>query len=260
MGGAGGAAGPVRWARLSAGSSWGWFDHRLHPQDLRAPGDRTRSQELGRWSVALRYGGEPVTARGTVRFVPLRGAVQVDLDPAPPGVSAQVLQGRLPGLFLAADPARQVVVLDADGEPYLELGRSNRRDTGSRTHVEDQQARGVVVPAPDGEVRWEPLPGPSASWLDPRLAVEPVGEDVAAAGEPAVLRRWEVPLLVDGRPVALSGQVRWVPGAELERAVRTAAPGGGAPRGLLVGGAAGLLLAGAVLARAAEQGPAPHPR
>ncbi len=225
--GAGGAGSPVpRWALLSRGSSWGWFDHRLHPADLPAPRDRTRTARLAAWTVPLRYGGSPVTLSGEVRFVPLRGTLQVSVDPPPDGVQAQVLQGRLPGLLMTAAEGSDVVVLGSDGEPFLELGRSSRVNVRSRTHVEDQQARGQDVEPAAAAPVYQPLPGPSHSWLDPRLAYAPAAppDDVVRAGRTAVLSRWEVPVVVGGVRQALTGEVRWVPSADLERDLRTAAP------------------------------------
>lgn len=249
VGGGRRAAGPVRWTLLSRGTSWGWFDHRLHPADLGAPADRTRAQELAGWSVALRYGGRPVTASGQVRFAPVRGTLQVTVDPPPPGVQAQVLQGRLPGLFLSAAPGTSVTVLGADGEPFVELGPVSRVNTASRTHVGDRQARGEAAGPAGGRTVYAPLTGPSHSWLDARLAADgAVPDAVVRAGRTATLRRWEVPVVVDGRPAALGGEVRWVPSADLERAVSSGdVPDREGPPLPLVGGGAVVALLGAVV-------------
>lgn len=251
VGSAGAGSATPRWVLLSRGSAWGWFDHRLHPSDLPAPQDRTREARLAGWQVPLRYGTQPVRLSGEVRFVPLRGTLQVTVEPAPAGVRAQVLQGRLPGLLVTAEPGTDLVVLGAEGEPFVELGRRNRVNVRSRTHVEDQQARGQAVEPATAAASYRALPGPSHSWLDPRLAYAPgtAPDDVVRAGRPAVLQRWEVPVLVGGVRQALRGEVRWVPSADLERDLRTAdAPerGRGLPAGP-VGAAVVVAVLGAVV-------------
>ena len=153
-------------------------------------------------------------------------------------MQAQVLQGRLPGLFLSAAPGTSVTVLGADGEPFVELGPvSSGEHRQPHACRRPPGARGGGRTAPVARTVYAPLTGPSHSWLDARLAADgAVPDAVVRAGRTATLRRWEVPVVVDGRPAALGGQVRWVPSADLERAVSSgdvpdrrgppAAPGG----------------------------------
>ena len=214
---------PPRWTRLSGGSSWGWFDHRLDPEGP-PPADRTRPAVLGMWKVPFRYGGSPVVAAGTSRFEPLRGAIEVSVDPAPDGVAAQVLQGRLPGLFVANTGREPLTVLDEDGQPYVRLSpEGSALNVSSRLHLEDQRARGqqaLALPAPG--TSFQPLEGSSRAWLDARLryAGGTPPEAALRAADPTVLSRWRVPVLVGTQRAALTGQVRWVPSAVAERKVR----------------------------------------
>jgi hypothetical protein len=250
------AGGPARWRTISTGTSWGWFDHRLHPERLAAPPDTTRAVELGTWSVPLRYDGEPVEVRGRTRFQPLLGGFAVTADPGPAGVVVQVLPGRLPGLRVEPPPGRTLLVRGADGEPYARLGPQGLEvNSASRTHVEDRAARGELVDPPAPGPRWTP-PDPSVTahtWLDARLRYpeDLPPDDVLRRGEPVVLQRWSVPVEVDGAPAALTGEVRWVPDPAGQAAAgATGADGAGAPAAAwLLAAAVGALVGAVVLLR-----------
>ena len=254
------APAPPRWAQLSRGSSWGWFDHRL---DVESPTirDRSRPADLGIWEVPLEYGGRPVIVQGVTRFEPLRGTFEVTVDPAPDGSTAQALQGRLPGLFLTNTGGPPVTVLDQDGQPYVRLDPAGSvLNVNSRLHLEDLRARGETAAAvPPAGVSFEPLPSTSRTWLDSRLRYEDgvPPERALTSREPTVLGTWRIPVLVGARPSELTGQIRWVPRPADEFAARSGAsdPAGRSgvlTAGLLVGGGA-LLLAVALLARRATR-------
>ncbi len=243
-----------RWVRVSDGDSWGWYDHRLHPEQLRAPEDPEREARLGEWEVPLRYGDAPVTVGGAVAFRPLLGSLQVTADPAPAGLTVQALPGRLPGLFLSAQPGVEVTVLGRDGEPFLRIA-----DTGvevnqsSRTHVEDRAARGQAAgpPSPTPDFRLVAAGARTYTWLDARLRypAELPPDEVLRADGPTVLERWRVPVELDGRSLALTGEISWVPEAAAAARVGGVvdAPDDGSVVPYAVGGAGVLVLAGAVL-------------
>jgi hypothetical protein len=247
--------GPPKWVRVSAGSSWGWYDHRLHPEQLSAPQDEQREARLGGFEVPLRYGAQSVVARGTVRFRPLLGSFLVSADPGPQGLSVQALPGRLPGVFLSAPEGTDVAVAGRDGEPFLQITAAgvavNER---SRTHVEDRQARGEAAGPPSTAPAFRLVaPGTrSYTWLDARLRYpdDLPPEAALSADGPTRLERWEVPVQVGGQPAALTGAISWVPEASAAEQVSGRAEPEGS-RGLLLpvlGGGALLVLAGAVLA------------
>ena len=246
----GAATDEPRWVRISAGSSWGWFDHRLHPDRQGAPPDPTRAVELDRWRVPLRYGADDAEVRGLVRFVPLLGGFVVRADPAPEGLTVQALPGRLPALLVANPGGRAVTVLGADGEPFLRFTAAGLQvNEASRTHVEDRRARGLAAGVPGPEPRFT-APDPAATswtWLDARLrypaALPP--DDVVERGQEAVVERWSVPVEVDGERTALTGEVRWVPDPALAAVSGSRAPGG---RAAVVTAAAVAVLAAAVVA------------
>jgi hypothetical protein len=164
--------GPPRWVQVSAGSSWGWYDHRLHPEQQAAPQDELREVRLGGFEVPLRYGAQDVVARGTVRFRPLLGSFLVSADPGPQGLSVQALPGRLPAVFLSAPAGTDVAVAGRDGEPFLRITeRGVEVNERSRTHVEDRQARGRAAGPPSTTPAFRLVaPGTrSYTWLDARL-------------------------------------------------------------------------------------------
>lgn len=205
--------GPARWAQISAGDSWGWYDHRLHPAELVAPADEGRTSRLAQFEVPVRYGTQRSVVRGTVTFQPLLGTFSVAAGPAPAGLVVQALPGRLPGVFLSNPERTPLTVLGRDGEPFLRFGplgvEVNER---SRTHVEDRQARGIAAGPPSTQPAFRLVApgGTSYTWLDTRLRYpqELPPPSVLSAGEPTVVTRWQVP--VQGAP-ALTGTVSWVP-------------------------------------------------
>jgi hypothetical protein len=220
--------GAPRWVRISEGSSWGWYDHRLHPGELTAPADTRSEALLGEFSVPLRYGERTVEVRGTVRFRPLLGSFLVSADPGPEGLSVQALPGRLPGVFLSVPPGPDVLVQGRDGEPFLRITAAGVEvNTSSRTHVEDRQARGEQAGPPAPTPTFE-LVGPgtrSYTWLDVRLRYpqDLPPADVLRADRPSVVQEWQVPVSVAGAPAALTGDVTWVPEADAAQQVVGAA-------------------------------------
>ena len=235
-----------RWVRVSRGSSWGWYDHRLHPEQIAAPRDTGRQARLGEWEVPFRYGERDVTVRGHLQFRPLLGQYVATADPAPAGLDVQALPGRLPGLLLVNADRRPLTVLGRDGEPFLRWSAAGLEvNEASRTHVEDRQARGEATAGPPSDTpRWRLVDpaGTTHTWLDARLAAP--DQPPADPGSPSA-RPWEVPVVLgSGERAALTGEVTWWPSAE------TAAAGDG-DRGTLplaLGAVAVVALAGTVLA------------
>lgn len=246
--------GAARWVQISTGDSWGWYDHRLHPEDLTAPADEDRPAELARFEVPLRYGDVAVTAQGRVTFRPLLGTFDVAADPAPQELTVSALPGRLPGVFLVAPQG--VTVLGRDGEPFARFTPAGVEvNVHSRTHVEDRQARGLPAPQPSTSPAWELVAAGAQSytWLDARLRypADLPPEDVLRRSEPTVVQRWEIPVLVAGRTQTLTGDVTWVPEADAAARVGSprAAPDSGRLPVVLLAGALGVLLAAAIVLR-----------
>jgi hypothetical protein len=234
------------WVPLSAAPSWAFFDPRMSTVDLQVPVGGRREveevEELAAWSVPLRYGDQPVSVEGALERRPATGRFETSLDPAPAGISAVVAQGYVPSISVQAAAGREVTVLGRDGRPFLRFGSGGAQlDRGSPTHRDDVLARGR--PLAGDETGWIPLPGYGTTWADVRLrfpAEDPPAE-AADATAPVEVARWEIPVVVDGVPQALSGSIRWLPN---ERA-----DGGSSwTTGGLVGAAALLAACGAALA------------
>lgn len=250
-----GGGGTPRWAQISAGDSWGWYDHRLHPAGVRAPADPTRPARLSEFEVPVRYGEQRSSVLGHVQFVPLLGAFQVTAEAAPPGLVVQALPGKLPGIFLSNPERMPLTVLGSNGEPFLRFGADGVEvNENSRTHVEDRQARGLPAGLPSAEPGFRLVApgGTSYTWLDARLRYPsdlPPESVLRATGTTAVAD-WSVPVeLAQGRD-QLRGRISWVPeasaaGGFAERVVER--EDGGRPW-LAIGLAALIIVGAAVLA------------
>lgn len=242
-----------RWARVSRVGTWAEFDPRLHPPTTVSPQQRAAAKDLvvATWRIPLRYGSTPLAATGHVSFTPIRGGFVTAVTAAPKGIVANALQGELPGVLLQVPAGRTVVVLGAQGEPFLRFSAGAvEANTSSPSWVADQRARGNAVPPAGGTagVHWQRVAAaPSFSWLDSRLrypADQPPA-DVVARSSASVVRRWSVPLIVDGTAAALDGTDTWVPRAVATRQITgepSVAPAARHRTGLLLGGLTGLVL------------------
>lgn len=238
------SAAPV-WVPLSTGPTWAWFDPRLSPAFLQVPvGGRQdnveTSEDVATWSVPLRHGTEALSVEGALERRPVTGRFESTIDPLPDGISAVLGQGYVPTLSMQAAPGREVTVLGRDGQPYLRFGATGAEvNRDSPTYRDDLMGRGRL-PGPT-EVGWAPLPG-TTTWLDTRLRfpAEDPPEQFAGAEQPVDVARWEVPVIVDGAPLALTGAIRWIPNGRAADSPWTLAAVIGGVLLLLAGG--GLLL------------------
>jgi hypothetical protein len=247
------------WVPLSAAPTWAFFDPRMSPAKLQVPvGGRQEVEEveeLAAWSVPLRYGDQPVSVEGALERRPVTGRFETALDPAPAGVSAVVAQGYVPSISVQAAAGREVTVLGRDGRPFLRIGSDGAQlDRGSPTHRDDVLARGR--PLAGDETGWFPLPGSGTTWADVRLRFPAEGPpaELAHATAPVEVARWEIPILVDGAPQALSGPIRWVPNARVGGGSSWATGGLVGAAVLLVVGGAALVLRSRRMAAAAGDG------
>ncbi len=213
----------ARWVRISRRSTWTWFDHRMHPGTVRVGQesiDGQRRARLDDWKVPGQLGGRRLDVSGHVEYRPLRGNVVTSFSgpaaPAP-GVQVQLLPGRLPGLFLVNTGARPVTVWGRDGQPFARIGRRGVEvNLRSRTNVEDQVAKGRrrTLNVPDGPPVWKRVSSDGHyAWLDVRArygrAAPP--QSVTDGTSKRLLGRWQVPIEVGGRRIALRGKTSWVP-------------------------------------------------
>jgi hypothetical protein len=127
-------------------------------------------------------------------------------------------------LVVRADPGSVVEVPGYEGEPYVRIGADGTVEVNQRAPsrwINDERyetsadgAPGdVAVDAPprwevvgtDGEYAWHDH---RVHWMAPSLPrqVDP------AAGTPQPVQDWTVPVVVDGQPVTVVGELVWLPG------------------------------------------------
>lgn len=252
-----GAGVAPHWVQLAAAAGWTWFDPRLSPQYLQVPiGGRidvAGEKDIAAWSIPLRYGSAAARITGALVRRPVAGRFETSMDHPPAGLAAVIGQGYVPSLSLQFAPGHQVTVLGRDGQPYLRFdGSALSLSRDSPTYRDDLLVRGAQVPTDTG---WATVSELTTSWQDIRLKYpsdDPPAR-LAGATSPVEVARWQVPVLLDGRPGALSGAIRWIPNP-------TAATGWPLRTPLLVGGAILLLLVGAVLVRRTRRLAAEHRR
>ena len=207
-GGGGGGSGPERFVRVAREPAWGWFDHRMHADDVALDPALRQGRNvvrLSEWRVPFRYGDRAGEFRGHVEFRPVLGAFRTAVRSLPPGVTADVLQGRVPGLFLRYAGAGPLVVLGAAREPFARLApAATEVNLASPTYVEDLTLRGLtptVAADATAEPRWQRVAtAPALTWLDRRLT----GQEGTSAG-------WRIPLRLGATEAAIEGVTEWVP-------------------------------------------------
>lgn len=232
-----------RWMPLSSGTSWGWYDHRMHGEQLAAPSDAPSEVVVGRWEVPLRVDGRAVTVRGQTVAGPPAGSVVARLTSdreLEAGVRATLLPGAVPGLLLEVDDGHEALVRGEAGEPFLWFhdGRVQANTASPTWHRVGGQADPTSVNAA-AEPSWQVVgDAQRLGWIEPRASAA-VPEDPPADG--TVLSTWAVPVEVDGRTTTIVGELRWV-------ARRTAgAARGGLPWLDVAMAAAGMAVVGALL-------------
>jgi hypothetical protein len=208
------------WRTVSRTGSWGWFDHRLHDRarpltpELRAARTTVR---LADWTVPLRYGGRDVTVKGHVEYRPVLGAFRTTVDRTPPGADVDVLDGRVPGVFLRWHGDATLTVAGIGAEPFARLtSNSAEVNAASETWQDDQRLRGqaVTTPADPHTPRWQrQARQPQLTWLDRRLAYAPGAppDDVARSAKPTTLVEWTIPVTVGTTHDAITGTTTWQP-------------------------------------------------
>lgn len=201
-------ADPQRWAAVSTDVSWRWYDPRLHPDHVRGPAADQADQPavLAAWSIPLRYGNDVATAGGTIDWVPATGRFGSAVDPPPSGVAATVIINTPPRVVLNA-PGSGVTVLGESGEPLLRTTPDGawEGNLDSPTYRASLLADARPVPT-GGGWRYHSAPG-LVSWVDVRLRLPGAlhaPASAAAEADPS----WSIPLVVDGRQVALTGSSR----------------------------------------------------
>ena len=139
--------------------------------------------------------------------------------PAAGGVRWRILGGD-ELLEVAVDGPREVIVLGHQDEPYLRIGPDgafeNRRSPTVALHRERYRTE---IPGHEAheELNADAAPdwvrvsnAPRWAWHDHRIHwMSPRGPDVTQ--ETVLYPRWEVPVLIDGEPAVVAGELRFIP-------------------------------------------------
>ena len=253
------------WKRLSRQPNWGWYDHRLHPDENYIPPEIVKAKkvaELGRWRVPLRYGDQPGEIQGRFEYRPPLGAytmVQKSSQQPAPGVTIQVVSASVvPAFFIKNESPTPIVVLGGQGEPVARFGAKGgvtEVNVKSPTWVEVQQAL-AKDPSDEADAaappKWQQVAPTSAwNWLEFRAAAPKSDppQGVIEAGKTVTVKTWSIPYLIGGQHGSIDGFTEWVPIAELQkRAAGVGSAGGSKGGGSNTGVYAGMGLVAAVLA------------
>ncbi len=216
-----------RWVRVATDPAWGWFDRRLRrvaAADAHAAGkDTGRVENLGGWTIPLRFGGVPVALHGRFQLAPTPAGVFTTRLTSPeepfPGVRVQLIAGRIPALYLENTGDEPVVVLGAAGEPFLRIGPEGtsanvRSPTWQRTGKAE-----VTTTAPPIDAKTAPAwrtqsSTPRYAWIEFRAAPPATEPPRALARTHATVRRWTVPLRRGAVHAVVGGAIEWIPSAE----------------------------------------------
>jgi hypothetical protein len=164
------------------------------------------------WLSALAVGslGLPAVAAAHGPTNPAASRWQARVTGVPAGLHAQAIDGDL-RLWLRADPADTVVVIDYRGAPYLRFSRAGvfvnlRSAMWYVNHI--PRLTPPLSLGPHTTPHWQQVSsGHSYLWQDGRLqalsrTVLPVGSNDAG--------RWSIPLTINGRPARITGRLyRW---------------------------------------------------
>jgi hypothetical protein len=144
------------------------------------------------------------------------------------------VQGDLPASFevlggdaflvVRADPGAVVEVPGYEGEPYVRIGADGTVEVNQRSPsrwINDERYETSAEGAPgdvavDAPPRWEVVgSGGQYAWHDHRIhwmAPSLPRQVDPAAGTPQAVQDWTVPVVVDGEPVTVVGELVWLPG------------------------------------------------
>ncbi|MGA9857332.1 MAG: hypothetical protein WBQ18_05675 [Solirubrobacteraceae bacterium] len=129
----------------------------------------------------------------------------------PAGLRAEVVDGDQ-RLWLAVAPGQTVTVIDYQGAPYLRFSAAGVAvNHASEMYYSNQVPPEVPPPGTGPGTRpvWVPASsGHSYEWHDGRLHALAA---TALSPGAAYLGRWRIPLLLDGRPAAITGGLYYAP-------------------------------------------------
>lgn len=202
-----------KWSLFSEEPSWTWFDPRL----LFEP-------EKSSWQVPFTIGDRDGSIDGGYEPLQGHGHFLTELEaPDVEGLDLRLTQGSIPAVFVRNDTGEIFEVTGDAGEPFLEIGpegvRANLRSptyytSGSTSILKVPATADAAAPPRWGEVSTVPV----WAWLERKAAVPAELYQRAELGaERRTVLEWTSEYMLGGEPLAVQGQVEWVP------------PAGGAP-------------------------------
>lgn len=130
---------------------------------------------------------------------------------APPGLDAKVVDGDQ-RMWLQAEPAETVVVLDYRGAPYLRFSASGVEVNHNSSMYYLNQVPAELVPSglsPRTPPRWSRVSGGhSYEWHDGRLHALAA---TALAPGTTYVGRWSIPVRINGQREVIAGGLRYAP-------------------------------------------------
>jgi len=193
-----------RWVIASHEPSWGWFDPRIQTGAADKPAP---------WHINMRLGEQPVVVSGQFRARPVSHGYWMPAVLTPheiaPRVEVAIIPGVVPAVTIENGGREPVTVIGARGEQFLRIGADGvfanaLSPTWMQSGRAPQTTSPIALSNGSSAMRWTKISsGSRYTWLewrarcpDDRLERTPM--------------KWEVPLLIDGKSVAVRGQTRWV--------------------------------------------------
>ncbi len=220
-----GSGTPARWTPASRESNYGWFESRADPAKTILPPEiiaAGKPVDLGAWSVPLRVDGRPVALRGTFRYEPPAGGTYRARLTSPhqlaPGVRVRLLPGEPPGLLLENSTSLELLILGAEGEPFLRIG-SDGVDANLHSPTWQRSGRGGARTTVDGSAtpRWQQVSSAGRySWIEPRAHRSATSDGTA----PPTSFTWSIPAVLGGERISIDGETVWTSTQQLATAPR----------------------------------------
>lgn len=142
---------------------------------------------------------------------PVASSYVAKLRSAPPGLHPRILGGDLK-LWLQVPPRETVVVLDYRGAPYLRFSPSGVDVNSNSSMFYLNQPVPVTPPvglSPRTRPKWERVTsGHQFAWHDGRLHAL---ASVALRPGQKLVGSWRIPMVLNGRPTAVSGVLVYAP-------------------------------------------------
>jgi hypothetical protein len=193
-----------RWIVASHEPSWGWFDPRIQVGAADKPAS---------WHIDMRLGSQPVVVSGEFRARPVAHgywmpAMSTQHEIAPQ-VEVAVIPGVVPAISIANGGHQPVTVIGARGEPFLRIGSDGvfanvMSPTWMQSGRAPQTATPIAISNDPSAARWTKVSaGSRYTWLEWRARCP----DNRLERTPM---KWNIPMLIDGKSIAVQGETRWI--------------------------------------------------